>query len=252
MNKGNLEFRKVDKFELREQQAQNNSNMVEIDGYIAKFNSVTELFEGFYENIDPHAFDNTLRDNHNIFLLYHHQWDKPLASTAIGTLQLSVDDVGLRFNATINKSISFANDVVQLMKQGLVTGCSFGFICNEEDIQYNSVDDSFTRTLLDVELFEGSLLCIPQYENTVAELSDSNNSECGCNCCDNCNCCNQDDCKNSNSCMKNMQGMNMNSTKAFARAKQIAVEERQKLEKAKDLEIRKRQIKTELELFELL
>jgi len=243
MNKAKLEFRKVDKFELREQQTQNN-NMVEIDGYIAKFNSTTELFEGFYETIDPNAFDNTLKDNHNIFLLYHHQWDKPLASTTIGTLNLSVDDVGLRFSATINKNISFANDVIELMKAGLITGCSFGFICNEEDIQYNSQDDSFTRTLLQVDLFEGSLLCIPQYEDTVAELSDDN-------CCND-NCCNKDDCKDmDNCCMKNMQGMNMNS-KVFSRAKEIVLEERKKLEKAKELEIRKRQIETELKLLELL
>ena len=220
MNKAKLEFRKVDKFELREQQTQNNSNnMVEIEGYIAKFNTITELFEGFYEKIDVHAFDNTLKDNHNIFLLYHHQWDKPLASTSIGTLQLYIDDIGLKFNATINKNITFANDVIELMKAGLITGCSFGFICNEEDIQYNSQDDSFTRTLLQVDLFEGSLLCVPQYEDTVAELSDTET-----------NCCKTQ----------------------FARAKEIALEERQKLEKAKDLEIRKRQIETELKLLELL
>lgn len=221
MEKNKIEYRKAYKYELRDNQS-NDSNMSSLSGYIAKFNSVTELFEGFYEQIDPSAFNNTLRDGHNIFLLYHHQWDKPLASTAIGTLELSVDDVGLRFDATINTSISYCNDVVQLMKQGLVGGCSFGFICNDEDIQYNSEDDSFTRTLLDVELFEGSLLCIPQYEDTEAELSD----------------------EEQNSCNKD--------NKMFVRAREIAKEERQKLQDSKDeikkKELRKKQIEIELEL----
>lgn len=142
------------------------SNTTEIDGYIAKFDSQTELFEGFYEKIDRGAFDNTLKDGHNIFLLYHHQWDKPLASTQTGTLTLSVDNVGLRFNATINDNLSYGKDAVELIRQGLIQGCSFGFSCVRESNEYNSTDDSIMRTLLDVELYEGSILCIPQYEDT--------------------------------------------------------------------------------------
>lgn len=243
-----MEIRKSNKFEVRASQVNSDSNMVELTGYVAKFNSLTELFEDFFEQIDPHAFDNTLADGHNIFLLYHHDWTKPLASIQIGTLQLSVDDVGLKFSATINKNISYCNDVVELMKQQLISGCSFGFVCVKDDVQYNSTNDTFTRTLLEVELNECSLLCIPQYEDAEAQLSDSDCS----NCCDNCNCCDQDDSKdmNSNCCMKNMQGMSMNS-KTFARAKQIAKEERQKLEKVKELEIRKRKLEIETNLMDL-
>ncbi|URZ15327.1 HK97 family phage prohead protease [Clostridium felsineum] len=157
------EYRKVSNYEVRQLQ---DSNMTEITGYIAKFNSVTELFEGFFEKIDPHAFDNTLADGHNIFLLYHHDWSKPLASTKIGTLQLNSDDVGLKFTATINNNISYVKDVIELINEGLVCGCSFGFCCINDSSEYNSQDDTITRTLLEVELSEGSLLCIPAYEDT--------------------------------------------------------------------------------------
>ncbi|CUU45466.1 HK97 family phage prohead protease [Clostridium beijerinckii] len=159
----NREFRQVKDYEIRQVK---DSNTTEIDGYIAKFDSQTELFEGFYEKIDRGAFDNTLKDGHNIFLLYHHQWDKPLASTQTGTLTLSVDNVGLRFNATINDNLSYGKDAVELIRQGLIQGCSFGFSCVRESNEYNSTDDSIMRTLLDVELYEGSILCIPQYEDT--------------------------------------------------------------------------------------
>ncbi|AJA49535.1 phage prohead protease HK97 family protein [Clostridium pasteurianum DSM 525 = ATCC 6013] len=159
----NREFRAVKDYEIRQIQ---DTNTTEIDGYIAKFDSPTELFQGFYEKIDRGAFDNTLKDGHNIFLLYHHDWSKPLASTQTGTLTLSVDNVGLRFNATINDNLSYGKDAIELIKQGLISGCSFGFTCVRESNEYNANDDSIMRTLLEVELYEGSILCIPQYEDT--------------------------------------------------------------------------------------
>ncbi|WP_160684702.1 HK97 family phage prohead protease [Clostridium sp. C2-6-12] len=195
----NREFRQVKDYEIRQIK---DTNTTEIDGYIAKFDSQTELFEGFYEKIDRSAFDNTLKDGHNIFLLYHHQWYKPLASTQTGTLTLSVDNIGLRFNAVINDNLSYGKDAIELIKQGLIQGCSFGFSCVRESNEYNSNDDSIMRTLLEVELYEGSILCIPQYQDT----------------------------------------------SVFARAKEIAEEERNKLQQQKDLEIRKRKLEIELEL----
>lgn len=195
----NREFRQVNDYEIRQVQ---DTNTTEIDGYIAKFDSPTELFDGFYEKIDKGAFDNTLKDGHNIFLLYHHQWDKPLASTQTGLLQLSVDNIGLRFSATINENLSYAKDALELIKQGLIAGCSFGFNCVRDNAEYNANDDSITRTLLEVELVECSILCIPQYEDTTV----------------------------------------------FVRAKEIASEERTKLEQLKQNELDLELIKLELDL----
>ena len=193
------EFRQASNYEIRQAQ---DTNTTEIDGYLAKFDSATELFQGFYEKIDRAAFDNTLKDRHNVFLLYHHQWDKPLASTLTGTLELATDNIGLRFKATLNDNLSYSKDTIELIRQGLIQGCSFGFNCKKESNEYNSTDDSITRTLLEVVLYEGSVLCIPQYEDTTV----------------------------------------------FARAREIAEEERSKLQQQKDLEIRKRKVNLEIEL----
>lgn len=160
----NREFRNIEQYEIR--QATEDNKSVVIEGYIAKFNSLTELWEGYYEQIDRGAFDNTLKDGHNIFLLYHHDWSKPLASTKTGTLELETDNIGLRFKATINNNLSYAKDTIELVKEGLIAGCSFGFSCVEEDKNYNGEKDTITRTLLKVELYEGSVLCIPQYTDT--------------------------------------------------------------------------------------
>lgn len=160
----NREFRNIEQYEIR--QATDDNKDVVIEGYIAKFDSLTELWEGYYEKIDRSAFDDTLKDGHNIFLLYHHDWSKPLASTKTGTLELGVDNIGLRFKASINSNLSYAKDTIELVKEGLIQGCSFGFSCIEEDCNYNSEKDTITRTLLKVNLYEGSVLCIPQYEDT--------------------------------------------------------------------------------------
>ncbi len=161
------EFRKVDQYEIRQI---TESNSVEIVGYIAKFDSPTELWEGYWEQINRDAFKDTISDGHNIFLLYHHDWSKPLSSTKTGTLSLEVDNIGLRFTATINSNLTYGKDVIELIKDKLIEGCSFGFCCQEEDIHYNSVDDTVMRTLLKVDLYEGSILCIPQYEDTTVDV----------------------------------------------------------------------------------
>ncbi|SFA70253.1 HK97 family phage prohead protease [Clostridium frigidicarnis] len=192
------EFRNIEQYEIREVTEDQN---VVIEGYIAKFDSVTELWEGYYEKIDRGAFDDTLKDGHNIFLLYHHDWTKPLASTKTGTLELNADNLGLRFKATVNNKLSYARDTIELVRQGLIQGCSFGFCSIKEDFDFDTEKNIMTRTLLKVELYEGSVLCIPQYDDTTV----------------------------------------------FTRAKELATEERKKIEKENEL----KELNIDLQLLEI-
>lgn len=153
-----------------ETRALDNGNM-QVDGYIATFNSKSK-YMGFYETIDPHAFDSTLTDGHNIFMLYNHDWDKPLADTETGSLQLSVDNIGLRFSVILDKNISYANDVYNLVKSGLIKGCSFGFITNKDTWTTNENMEDI-RTLLNVTLLEVTLTIAPAYNETSASASAS-------------------------------------------------------------------------------
>lgn len=159
------EVRTAEQYEIREVNTEDKKKVV-IEGYFAKFNNPTELWEGFIETIAPGAFDETVADGHNIFMLYHHDWHKPLASTKTGLLELEVDNVGLRFKATINSNLSYAKDVIELVNDGLIQGCSFGFECLDEENIYDRTKDVNTRTLRKVKLFEGSVLCVPAYDDT--------------------------------------------------------------------------------------
>ncbi|MCS5420764.1 MULTISPECIES: HK97 family phage prohead protease [Psychrilyobacter] len=159
------EIRTANQYEIREINTEDKKKVV-IEGYFAKFNNPTELWDGFIEIIASGAFDDTIADGHNIFMLYHHDWHKPLASTKTGLLELEVDNVGLKFKATINSNLSYAKDVIELVNDGLIQGCSFGFECLDEDNIYDRGTDVNTRTLRKVNLFEGSVLCIPAYDDT--------------------------------------------------------------------------------------
>ncbi|NFL75361.1 HK97 family phage prohead protease [Clostridium sporogenes] len=158
------EFRSIEKFEIRE--VQEKENTIELEGYIAKFDTYTELWSRYYEKIDRNAFNETLSDGHNIFLVYHHDMSKVLSSTRNNTLILTTDEIGLKFKATINKKLTYANDVYQLVKSGECRGCSFGFYILEEDTNYNSEKDEVRSTLLKIELLEGTITPIPAYEDT--------------------------------------------------------------------------------------
>lgn len=137
-----------------------------IEGYVATFNSKSK-YMGFYEVIDPRAFNNTLADGHNIFMLYNHDWDKPLADTETNTLQLEVDNIGLRFSLTLDNKISYSSDAYNLVKNNLIKGCSFGFYTNEDSWSMNEQNEEI-RTLLDVSLLECTLTPIPAYNGTQA------------------------------------------------------------------------------------
>lgn len=165
--KDKLEFRSLENIEVRESEGE--AKELVLDGYIAKFDSATELWTGYFEKIDRSAFDDTLKDGHNIFLLYSHDYSKPLASTRNETLKLSVDKAGLKFEAKINSKLSYASDVHELVKSGEVRGCSFGFRVLQHSVEYDRENDTVMRTLKKIDLREGTITAIPAYEDTVVQ-----------------------------------------------------------------------------------
>lgn len=160
------EIRSIENIEIR--QTQEDNGLV-LEGYIAKFDTYIQLWDGFYEKIDRNAFADTLSDGHNIFLLYNHNYDKPLASTRNNTLTLTTDDIGLKFTAKINENLSYAKDTYELVKSGECRGCSFGFVALQDDYIYDSEKDEVRRTLLKVELYEGTVTPIPAYDTTFVQ-----------------------------------------------------------------------------------
>jgi uncharacterized protein len=135
-----------------------------LEGYVAKF-GVRSKFMGFFEEIQRGAFDRTLSDGHNIFSMYSHDKSKILGSTKSGSLKLEIDNIGLRFALEIDPEISYAKDTYLLVKNRDVEGCSFGFICKEDEWKLGE-DDAEVRLLKDVDLIECTITAFPAYSQT--------------------------------------------------------------------------------------
>lgn len=159
-----MEIRKHDVQELRIEQQ---DDTVTLHGYVTKYNERSQ-FMGFYEQVDKKAFDNTLKNDNNVFALYNHDWNKILGSTRNGTLKLETDDIGLKFTLQPKANTSFLNDARELVDSGELRGMSFGFIVKEDD--WESRDGHDIRTLKDVDLREVTLTAIPAYESSEVAL----------------------------------------------------------------------------------
>ena len=90
MKQTQLEIRQLHEFV-------NDNNIVE--GYALKFNKPSKDLGGFVETIDARALDGVNMEDVKLFL--NHDSGNLLGRTKSGTLQLSVDEVGLKFRCEL-------------------------------------------------------------------------------------------------------------------------------------------------------
>ena len=156
----NVEFRSMT-VELREE----GNTFV---GYAAMFNSPSEPLP-FVERIAPGAFGKSLRNRRrDVRLFINHDSNLVLASRRSGTLTLSEDDKGLRVEATLPNT-TYANDLRELMRTGVVDKMSFGFSVPRGGDSWS--EDGRERTLREVALHEVSVVTgFPAYEATKAAV----------------------------------------------------------------------------------
>lgn len=152
--------------EIRSEEGQEQKKIV---GYALKFNTWSENLGGFAETIDRHALDNC--DMSDVRCLIDHDSQKILGRTANGTLKLTVDDIGLKYEC-IPSDTSYARDLMTNMENGNINQCSFGFILNYDNNEcdnweYDDERGIYKRTLKDIkELFDVSAVTYPAYSNT--------------------------------------------------------------------------------------
>lgn len=141
-----------------------------IEGYALLFNSPSKDLGGFVEVIDPKALDGV--DLSNVIMLDQHDYSKPLASVKSGTLELTPDEKGLHFTATLDDSVSYANDAYQNVKSGNVDSMSFRFDVDDGGDEFTQDEDGqVTRTIKQVkDLFEVSTVTIPAYDDSNVQV----------------------------------------------------------------------------------
>jgi HK97 family phage prohead protease len=138
--------------------------VMRLSGYAAVFNDASVPLP-FKERIAPGAFRKTLNEMPDVRLLINHE-GLPLARTKNGTLTLTEDDRGLRFDAELADTQE-ARDIYTLVQRGDVDQMSFAF----RVIRQNWSKDKSERTLTEVSLADGdvSVVTYPAYPTTSVE-----------------------------------------------------------------------------------
>lgn len=113
-----------------EYRADNEDSSPRIVGYGLRFNVWSQDLGGFIERIDPKALDGT--DMSDVRCLIDHESGKIIGRTTSGTLQLSIDEFGLRYDAD-PPDTTYANDLITVMKRGDVNQSSFAFRIDYEN-----------------------------------------------------------------------------------------------------------------------
>lgn len=139
-----------------------------ITGYAAVFKQLSEDLGGFREMVMPGAFDRCLRGGPDVRCLFNHDPNVVLGRTKSGTLRLSADGNGLKFNCDIPDTQA-GRDVRESIRRGDIDQCSFGFFVNgqnwreEKDAAGNP---QTIRELTDVELLDVSPVTYAAYPQT--------------------------------------------------------------------------------------
>ncbi len=142
-----------------------------IVGYAAVFyngkpETQYELWPGLVERIDRAAFDRAIREKQDTLALFNHDYNQVLGRVSAGTLKLSADAIGLKYEITVGQS-SVAQDVYDFIKRREVIGSSFSF--SSVQTLYASDGAVDVRNLLDVDLYDVGPCTSPAYFGTTAE-----------------------------------------------------------------------------------
>lgn len=138
-----------------------------IGGYAAKFGKRSQNLGGFREVVGRKFFNKSREDGWpDVLARYNHDDNMLLGTTSAGTLKLTVDSEGLRYDVVPPTSRA---DVLELVERGDVRRSSFAFRSFEDDWALD--DDEFPlRTLVSGQLIDVAPVNTPAYLDTTSGL----------------------------------------------------------------------------------
>jgi hypothetical protein len=141
-------------------------------GHAAVFNTRAAIGDpaswGFWEEIDSGAFSRSLAEKQDVRFLVDHDPSRLLARTSSGTLDLSTDRKGLVTEAGLPDT-TLGRDTRVMIDRGDLSQMSFGFIPTA--VEWSLLDDNTELLrILDLDLFDVSVVTFPAYEETDATV----------------------------------------------------------------------------------
>lgn len=124
----------------------------------------TELAPGRAERIEARAFAERIESGADIHLLSGHDYAKPLASRAAGSLQIRDTGEAVEISAEIDAATSWAADFLAAHRAGLIRGLSPGFRVSAGGERIERSGAAVLRSITRAELFEISAVTRPAYD----------------------------------------------------------------------------------------
>lgn len=148
-----------------------------IIGYALKFDTVSDPIWGcFTETICRGALDGA--DVSDVVAKYNHGYDSLLARTKSGTLTLTVDAIGLRFEFDAPNTTE-GNDVLEMVRRGDLSECSFGMIVAEDEWIYADEPSTLDRrnVIKISKITDVSMVIHPAYSDTTVAAERAKHEE---------------------------------------------------------------------------
>lgn len=134
-------------------------------GYASVFNSLSQNLGGFYEIIDPKAFDNVLDDD--VRAVFNHDPNMVLGRSTAGTLRMLVDGTGLKYEIDMPEN-ELGRSLAVSIERGDISGSSFKFQILEDSWELDS-EGREVRTVLNVgRLLDVGPVTFPAYLDATA------------------------------------------------------------------------------------
>lgn len=152
-----------------------------ISGYAAVYHrednpgTQYELMPNYYERIQPGAFTRALNEGDDVRALFNHDASAVLGRSKSGTLRLSADKVGLKYEVDLPNT-QLARDLAESVERGDISGSSFAFSVTPEGQRIERDKDGTTyRNILETRLYDVSVVTYPAYEAATSGLRSSEN-----------------------------------------------------------------------------
>ena len=136
-----------------------------LEGHFAVFNQEYRVRRPWVETLAPGAFAKWLAEKRDTKVLWNHNMDIVLGSTANQTAELREDGTGLWGRVLINEKDQDAVNAHARVERGDVTGCSFGFRILRQEERWDD-DGTYRTRIQEVELYEVSPCVFPAYAGT--------------------------------------------------------------------------------------
>ena len=156
----NIMEKRIFNIETRAEETEEGNQI--ISGHASMYDTRSENLGGFYEYIEAGAFTPELIAKSDTRALINHDQNLILGRTTSGTLRLTADEKGLRYEFDVPQT-SYGKDLVVSMQRGDITQSSFAFTVADDDWTTDE-DGNNIRTIKKIErLYDVSPVTYPAY-----------------------------------------------------------------------------------------